>query len=122
MSPKRAPARAALPEGELLAAVDLGSNSFHMVVARSVLGQLRIVDRIKEHVRLAPRHARHDHVEAVRAQVDGGDHVGARRQARGGTPARAAAGATAGAPARAPRASWRVTDGACTAGHGARRW
>lgn len=53
MSPKRAPARAALPEGELLAAVDLGSNSFHMVVARSVLGQLRIVDRIKEHVRLA---------------------------------------------------------------------
>jgi exopolyphosphatase/guanosine-5'-triphosphate,3'-diphosphate pyrophosphatase len=42
-----------LPEGELLAAVDLGSNSFHMVVARSVLGQLRIVDRIKEHVRLA---------------------------------------------------------------------
>ena len=45
--------RTALPEGELLAAVDLGSNSFHMVVARSVLGQLRIVDRIKEHVRLA---------------------------------------------------------------------
>ena len=43
----------ALPDGELLAAVDLGSNSFHMVVARAVLGQLRIVDRIKEHVRLA---------------------------------------------------------------------
>ena len=42
----------ALAEGELLAAVDLGSNSFHMVVARAVLGQLRIVDRIKEHVRL----------------------------------------------------------------------
>ncbi len=42
-----------LPDGELLAAVDLGSNSFHMVVARSVLGQLRIVDRLKEHVRLA---------------------------------------------------------------------
>ncbi len=42
-----------LPDGELLAAVDLGSNSFHMVVARAVLGQLRIVDRIKEHVRLA---------------------------------------------------------------------
>jgi exopolyphosphatase/guanosine-5'-triphosphate,3'-diphosphate pyrophosphatase len=40
-------------DGELLAAVDLGSNSFHMVVAREVLGQLRIVDRIKEHVRLA---------------------------------------------------------------------
>lgn len=43
----------ALPDGELLAAVDLGSNSFHMVVARAVLGQLRIVDRLKEHVRLA---------------------------------------------------------------------
>ncbi len=53
VSAKRAAARDTLPEGELLAAVDLGSNSFHMVVARSVLGQLRIVDRIKEHVRLA---------------------------------------------------------------------
>ena len=48
-----APDFAPLPDGELLAAVDLGSNSFHMVVARAVLGQLRIVDRIKEHVRLA---------------------------------------------------------------------
>lgn len=47
------PDEADLPDGELLAAVDLGSNSFHMVVARKVLGQLRIVDRIKEHVRLA---------------------------------------------------------------------
>jgi len=43
----------ALRDGDLLAAVDLGSNSFHMVVARFTLGQLRIVDRIKEHVRLA---------------------------------------------------------------------
>jgi exopolyphosphatase/guanosine-5'-triphosphate,3'-diphosphate pyrophosphatase len=42
-----------LKDGDLLAAVDLGSNSFHMVVARFMLGQLRIVDRIKEHVRLA---------------------------------------------------------------------
>ena len=42
-----------LKDGDLLAAVDLGSNSFHMVVARYVLGQLRIVDRIKETVRLA---------------------------------------------------------------------
>ncbi|HMB57110.1 MAG TPA: exopolyphosphatase [Arenimonas sp.] len=42
-----------LQDGDLLAAVDIGSNSFHMVVARYVLGQLRIVDRIKEHVRLA---------------------------------------------------------------------
>jgi exopolyphosphatase/guanosine-5'-triphosphate,3'-diphosphate pyrophosphatase len=42
-----------LVDGDLLAAVDLGSNSFHMVVARYVLGQLRIVDRIKENVRMA---------------------------------------------------------------------
>jgi exopolyphosphatase/guanosine-5'-triphosphate,3'-diphosphate pyrophosphatase len=42
-----------LTDGDLLAAVDLGSNSFHMVVARYLLGQLRIVDRIKETVRLA---------------------------------------------------------------------
>jgi exopolyphosphatase / guanosine-5'-triphosphate,3'-diphosphate pyrophosphatase len=42
----------ALRDGELLAAIDLGSNSFHMLVARYVLGQLRIVDRIREMVRL----------------------------------------------------------------------
>ncbi|GAB2504821.1 Ppx/GppA phosphatase family protein [Arenimonas alkanexedens] len=42
-----------LKDGDLLAAVDLGSNSFHMVVARYLQGQLRIVDRIKETVRLA---------------------------------------------------------------------
>jgi exopolyphosphatase/guanosine-5'-triphosphate,3'-diphosphate pyrophosphatase len=40
-------------DGDLLAAVDLGSNSFHMVVARYTLGQLRVVDRIRETVRLA---------------------------------------------------------------------
>jgi exopolyphosphatase/guanosine-5'-triphosphate,3'-diphosphate pyrophosphatase len=43
----------ALKDGELLAAVDLGSNSYHMVVARYVLGQLRIVDRLRETVRMA---------------------------------------------------------------------
>lgn len=46
-------ARQPLVDGDLLAAVDMGSNSFHMVVARAVLGQLRIVDRIKESVKLA---------------------------------------------------------------------
>src|SRR5688572_25547345 len=45
--------RLPLEDGDMLAAVDLGSNSFHMVVARYVLGQLRIVDRLKETVRLA---------------------------------------------------------------------
>jgi len=42
-----------IQEGDLLAAVDLGSNSFHMVVARYVLGQIRIVDRLREMVRMA---------------------------------------------------------------------
>ena len=51
--PRMDPARAPLADGELLAAVDLGSNSFHMVVARSVLGQIRVVDRLRETVRLA---------------------------------------------------------------------
>jgi len=38
---------------DVLAAVDLGSNSFHMVVARHAHGQLLIVDRLREMVRLA---------------------------------------------------------------------
>lgn len=37
----------------LIAAVDLGSNSFHMIVARVANGQLHIVDRLRETVRLA---------------------------------------------------------------------
>lgn len=42
-----------LPEGEELAAVDLGSNSFHLVVARYEKGQLQVIDRLREAVRLA---------------------------------------------------------------------
>lgn len=42
-----------MPERRLYAGIDLGSNSFHMVVARHEHGQLRIIDRIKEMVRLA---------------------------------------------------------------------
>jgi exopolyphosphatase/guanosine-5'-triphosphate,3'-diphosphate pyrophosphatase len=38
---------------EVIAAVDLGSNSFHMVVARDQHGQPSIVDRLREMVRLA---------------------------------------------------------------------
>jgi exopolyphosphatase/guanosine-5'-triphosphate,3'-diphosphate pyrophosphatase len=37
---------------DILAAVDLGSNSFHMVVARYTHGQLVILDRLREMVRL----------------------------------------------------------------------
>jgi len=44
---------AARPVPDVLAAVDLGSNSFHMVVARYTHGQLVIIDRLREMVRLA---------------------------------------------------------------------
>lgn len=37
---------------DVIAAVDLGSNSFHMVVARHSRGQLTILDRLRETVRL----------------------------------------------------------------------
>jgi len=42
----------ALAPGEVIAAVDLGSNSFHMVLARMEGGQLLILDRLREMVRL----------------------------------------------------------------------
>ena len=43
---------AVTPVPDVLAAVDLGSNSFHMVVARYVHGQIVILDRLREMVRL----------------------------------------------------------------------
>lgn len=39
-------------EDALYAAIDLGSNSFHMIVARQTHGQMQIVDKHKEMVRL----------------------------------------------------------------------
>ncbi len=39
-------------DGQVIAAVDLGSNSFHMVVARLEHGRLSLIDRIREMVRL----------------------------------------------------------------------
>ncbi|HSX61191.1 MAG TPA: exopolyphosphatase [Tahibacter sp.] len=42
-----------IQDGELLAAVDLGSNSFHMVVARYQHGELRVIDRLRDSVRMA---------------------------------------------------------------------
>jgi len=44
---------AAIDLDEVMAAVDLGSNSFHMVVARADQGHPSIVDRLREMVRLA---------------------------------------------------------------------
>ena len=45
------PSEASQPE--IIAAVDLGSNSFHMIVGELRHGQLAIIDRIRETVRLA---------------------------------------------------------------------
>src|SRR5882672_5315278 len=53
-----------------MAAVDLGSNSCHMVVARAQHGQPSIVDRLREMVRLASglnRHGFLDHASQERA-------------------------------------------------------
>src|ERR1700684_2206470 len=55
---------------DVIAAVDLGSNSFHMVVARYSHGQLVIIDRLREMVRLAAgvgEDGRIDKVVAARA-------------------------------------------------------
>ena len=41
------------PAPELIAAIDLGSNSFHMIICSVIDGQLQTIDRIKEMVRLA---------------------------------------------------------------------
>ena len=43
----------ASPLASMLAAVDLGSNSFHMVVAEEGNTGLRLLDRLREGVRLA---------------------------------------------------------------------
>ncbi|WP_430389077.1 exopolyphosphatase [Dyella sp. 20L07] len=42
-----------IKDGELIAAVDMGSNSFHMVVARVEHGEPRVIDRLRDTVRMA---------------------------------------------------------------------
>jgi exopolyphosphatase/guanosine-5'-triphosphate,3'-diphosphate pyrophosphatase len=51
-------------EAEVVAAVDLGSNSFHMVVARHRHGQLVVIDRLREMVRLASGLGKDGHLSA----------------------------------------------------------
>ena len=36
-----------------IAAIDLGSNSFHMIIARIVNGSIQVLSRLKQKVRLA---------------------------------------------------------------------
>lgn len=47
------------PSEETLAAADLGSNSFHLIVAGLRQGQLQVLDRLREPVRLAAGLDRH---------------------------------------------------------------
>jgi exopolyphosphatase/guanosine-5'-triphosphate,3'-diphosphate pyrophosphatase len=49
----------------VMAAVDLGSNSFHMVVARASHGQPLIVDRLREMVRLASGLNQHGYLDSA---------------------------------------------------------
>ena len=42
----------AVPPSEVLAAIDMGSNSFHMVVARLVHGEIRTLEKMGEKVQL----------------------------------------------------------------------
>jgi len=51
-SPISNPGELSSEPSSVIAAVDLGSNSFHMVVAQDQHGQLKVVDRIREMVRL----------------------------------------------------------------------
>lgn len=44
--------RTPLPDGSLLAAIDLGSNSFHLIIARVEHGELRTVETLAEKVQL----------------------------------------------------------------------
>ena len=51
-SPISYPGELSSTASSVIAAVDLGSNSFHMVVAQDQHGQLKIIDRMREMVRL----------------------------------------------------------------------
>ncbi|MDU6078512.1 MAG: guanosine-5'-triphosphate,3'-diphosphate pyrophosphatase, partial [Pantoea sp.] len=56
-----------LSASSLYAAIDLGSNSFHMLVVREVSGSIQTVARIKRKVRLAAGLDKNNHlsVEAM---------------------------------------------------------
>ena len=41
-----------LPDGSLLAALDLGSNSFHLIIAKIEHGEMRPVEALAEKVQL----------------------------------------------------------------------
>jgi exopolyphosphatase/guanosine-5'-triphosphate,3'-diphosphate pyrophosphatase len=51
-TPPASPPAGSAKHGDVFAAVDLGSNSFHLIIARSDGGSLQVIDRHKEMVRL----------------------------------------------------------------------
>ena len=57
-----------MPKRDLYAAIDLGSNSFHLVVARKEHGELRVIDQLKDMVRLAGGLDHRGHLDAVTAK------------------------------------------------------
>lgn len=61
-----------LPDNKQLAVVDLGSNSFHMIVSRMVMGALQPIQRRKEQVQLAAGIEDGDDLdsEAIRRGID----------------------------------------------------
>lgn len=56
------------PRAETYAAIDLGSNSFHLLVARREFGELRVIDRIKEMVRMGGGLDREGRLDAATRQ------------------------------------------------------
>lgn len=60
---------AADKQPDVIAAVDLGSNSFHMVVARRSNGEITILDRIREMIRLGAGLDEHGRITAEAAEV-----------------------------------------------------
>lgn len=68
-----------MPESDLLAAIDLGSNSFRLLVARSAVDGsgtlIQPIDSVKRSVRLAAGLDRHDRLDAA-AQMRGLEALG----------------------------------------------
>jgi len=63
-----------------LAALDLGSNSFHLIIVRYEQGQIRIVDRLNEYVRLAAGLDENNHIyeEKILEALDALARIGQR--------------------------------------------
>jgi len=61
---QHAPATPSAQLSDTIAAVDLGSNSFHMIVARVENGQLQVIDRLREMVQLGAGLDENKHLSA----------------------------------------------------------